>query len=98
MRRLARLLEAYCRPPGPPASFFPQGLGTACVGDRGDNSNGEESLEKTARAIPLELRAKTDPRAVGAYSVGQVMRILKGQADPRMVGELIEKKLAEQAN
>lgn len=57
----------------------------------------DQALAANQRAVQDAIANPRKMKAARGFLVGQVMRISGGKADPRIVGELIEKKLREEA-
>ena len=57
----------------------------------------DEAFAKNEMAVRDALTSPKKAKKAAGFLRGQVMRISKGQADPILVGRLIEKKLAEAA-
>ncbi len=55
----------------------------------------EEALAANAKAVQDALANPKKIQAARGFLTGQVMKISGGKADPKIVGQLIEKKLAE---
>ena len=57
----------------------------------------DEAFANSEQAVRDALTSPKKAKKAASFLRGQVMRISKGQADPNLVGRLIEQKLAEAA-
>src|SRR5579875_2142304 len=83
-------------------SCFAEGRNFACIYDRDkpqqitDTSAIETMIDEVIAANPAQVaQFKGGKRTVKAFFVGQVMKLSKGQANPALLNELVEKKLDE---
>ncbi|HPC23275.1 MAG TPA: Asp-tRNA(Asn)/Glu-tRNA(Gln) amidotransferase GatCAB subunit B, partial [Phycisphaerae bacterium] len=55
----------------------------------------DQALAANAQAVQDAIANPKKIKAARGFLTGQVMKLSGGKADPKIVGELIEKKLAE---
>ncbi|MFQ6049234.1 MAG: Asp-tRNA(Asn)/Glu-tRNA(Gln) amidotransferase subunit GatB, partial [Phycisphaerae bacterium] len=79
-----------------PASVLAERMGKLQVRDSDQVGRWvEEALAANEKAVQDALANPKKRKAAAGFLRGQVMKLSRGQADPRLVGELIEKRLAE---
>jgi len=83
---------------GEPAGAIIEAGGYKMVGDKGEIAAAvEAALAANPKALEDLRGGKKKPEAVKGFLRGQVMKQTGGKADPAVVGELLDARLAELA-
>lgn len=94
----AQIAEAMLDRPVPPAELA-QAMGLLQSRDTGEITAWiEAAFAANAKAVQDAVGNPKKLQAARGFLVGQVMKLSGGKADPRIVGELIERKLTEATN